>query len=189
MRVAHAQGMPGTFSPPPAVRDLDHGTCVTHVPWCMPGSLISGFRWSPWRGNVPGIPSACATCNFAYLVRGPWQLMTQGIIFQVYWPSSSVILRVYKFDLMKYTLFVVFNPLYTFLSTYISASHNMIIPGFPFFLFARLNLCFIVVKYYCILLFLDINLTISIGKCEQYFQCIKSIVSILCGGPLQMAIL
>ena len=22
--------------------------------------------------NVPGIPGACATCNFTYLVRGPW---------------------------------------------------------------------------------------------------------------------
>ena len=31
--------------------DMHHGTCVTHVPWCMPGSLTSGFRWSRWRGN------------------------------------------------------------------------------------------------------------------------------------------
>ena len=23
--------------------------CVTHVPWCMPGSLTSGFLWSQWR--------------------------------------------------------------------------------------------------------------------------------------------
>ena len=37
--------MPGTFSPPPRVSDPDmhHGTCVTHVPWCMTGSLTSGF--------------------------------------------------------------------------------------------------------------------------------------------------
>ena len=43
--------MPGTFSPPSRVSDPDmhHGTCVTHVPWCMPGSLISGFLWSRWR--------------------------------------------------------------------------------------------------------------------------------------------
>ena len=40
---AHAPGMPGRFSPPPRVSDPDmhHGTCVTHVPWCMPGSLNS----------------------------------------------------------------------------------------------------------------------------------------------------
>ena len=28
---------------------MHHGTCVTHVPWCMPGSLTSGFLWSRWR--------------------------------------------------------------------------------------------------------------------------------------------
>ena len=46
-------GMPGMFSPPPRVSDPDmhHGTCVTHVPSCVPGSLISGFLWSRWRGN------------------------------------------------------------------------------------------------------------------------------------------
>ena len=39
--VAHAPGMPGTFSTTPRVSDPDmhHGTCVTHVPWCMLGSL------------------------------------------------------------------------------------------------------------------------------------------------------
>ena len=33
LRVAHAPGMRGTFSPPPWVSDPDmhHGTCVTHV--------------------------------------------------------------------------------------------------------------------------------------------------------------
>ena len=53
LRVAHAPGRPGTFSPPSRVHDPDshHGTCVTHVPWCMPGSLTSGFLWSGWRGK------------------------------------------------------------------------------------------------------------------------------------------
>ena len=34
LQVAHAPGIPGTFSPPPRVSDPDmyHGTCVTHVP-------------------------------------------------------------------------------------------------------------------------------------------------------------
>ena len=71
---AHAPGMLGTFSPSPQVSDPDmhHGTCVTHLPWCMPGSLTIGFLWNRRRGeNVPGIPGACATCNFTYLVRGP----------------------------------------------------------------------------------------------------------------------
>ena len=51
--VAHAPGMPGTFSSPLWVSDPDmhHGTCVTHVPWCMPGLLTSGLLWSQWRGK------------------------------------------------------------------------------------------------------------------------------------------
>ena len=34
---------------------MHHGTCVTHVPWCMSGSLSCGGG-----ENVPGIPGACA---------------------------------------------------------------------------------------------------------------------------------
>ena len=45
-------------------RDMHHGTCVTHVMWCMSRSLTWGGR-----ANVPGILSACATRNFMYLVR------------------------------------------------------------------------------------------------------------------------
>ena len=69
----YAPGVLGTFSPPPPVSDpnMHHGTCVTHVPWCMPGSLTIGFLWSRWQENVSGIPGACTTHNFAYLVRGP----------------------------------------------------------------------------------------------------------------------
>ena len=50
-RVVHAPGISGTFSPPTLVsdRDIDHGTCVRHVPWCMPGSRTSGFLYSRWR--------------------------------------------------------------------------------------------------------------------------------------------
>ena len=71
---AHAPGMPGTFPRPrfqrkPLVSDpgMHHGTCVTHVPWSMSGSLTSGGG-----ENVPGILGACATRNFTYLARGPW---------------------------------------------------------------------------------------------------------------------
>ena len=46
--------------------DMHHGTCVTHVPSCIPGSLTRG------RGeNVPGISGACASRNVAWLARGP----------------------------------------------------------------------------------------------------------------------
>ena len=51
LRVAYAPEMPGTFSRPPRVSDPDihRGTCVTHVPRWMPGSLTCGFLWSRWR--------------------------------------------------------------------------------------------------------------------------------------------
>ena len=72
MRATHVPGTPGTFSPllttkKPLVSDpgMHHDTGVMHVPWCMPGSQTRGGG-----ENVPGIPGACATRNFAYLVRG-----------------------------------------------------------------------------------------------------------------------
>ena len=58
LRVAHASGMPGTFSPPSRVSDpgMHHGTCVTHEPGCMLWSLTSSYLWSR---------------NFTYLVKRP----------------------------------------------------------------------------------------------------------------------
>ena len=52
-QVEHAPGMLEMFSLPPQASDPDmhHGTCVTHVPWCMLGSLTSGFPWSRWWGK------------------------------------------------------------------------------------------------------------------------------------------
>ena len=55
----------------PSDPDMHHGTCVTHVSWCVLGSLTSGFIWCRWRGNVLGIPGACTTRKFTYLVKGP----------------------------------------------------------------------------------------------------------------------
>ena len=52
----------------PLVSDpgMHHGTCVTHVPWCMSESPTYGGG-----ENVPGILCACVTHNYAYLERGP----------------------------------------------------------------------------------------------------------------------
>ena len=51
---------------------MKHSTCVTHVPWCMSGSLNRDVR-----ENVPG---ACATNNFMYLVRGLCRYRSVGAI-------------------------------------------------------------------------------------------------------------
>ena len=40
---------------------MHHGTCVTHVPWCMSGSLTRGDGENALR-----IPGACATRKFTY---------------------------------------------------------------------------------------------------------------------------
>ena len=49
--VAHAPGIKGTFSLAPRVSDsgMHHGTCVTHVPWCMSGSITLQLIW--WSGT------------------------------------------------------------------------------------------------------------------------------------------
>ena len=56
--------------PPVSDPGMHHGTCVTHVPWCTSGSLTRDGG-----ENVPGIPGACATRNFKYLARGPWEYL------------------------------------------------------------------------------------------------------------------
>ena len=65
---AHAPGMSGTFYPSLRISnsDMKHGTCVTHVPWCMPGSLSSDFLCGRRRRKTfPAFPAhACATRNF-----------------------------------------------------------------------------------------------------------------------------
>ena len=49
---------------------MHHGTCVTHVPWCMSESLIRGGG-----EKVPGIPGACASA-----ISRIWQ-EAHGIMF------------------------------------------------------------------------------------------------------------
>ena len=74
LRVAHAPGMPGTLSPPPRAsnHDMDHGTCVTHMPRCMPGSLTNGFLWSRWRGKRSRHSQRMGNPQRTYLVRGTY---------------------------------------------------------------------------------------------------------------------
>ena len=52
---------------------MHHG--MTHVPWCMSGSLTCGGG-----ENVPGIPSACTTRKFTYQARGPCEAASAGSI-------------------------------------------------------------------------------------------------------------
>ena len=108
LRVPHAPWMPGKFSPPPRVSnpDMHHGTFVTHVPWCMLGSLASGFLWSRWWVNVPGIPGACSTHNFTYPVRGTLSSSHPLVhieCHQTKHPQCNKVLRARKGVVWKYT--------------------------------------------------------------------------------------
>ena len=72
---AHALGMPGKFSPPPRASDpgMHHGTCVTHVPWCMPGSLTNDFLWSRRRGKTfPAFPAHAQTAILRIWQEAHW---------------------------------------------------------------------------------------------------------------------
>ena len=52
-------------------RPWDHGPLTRYAK--LRAAHAQGMSGkSGWRGNVPGIPGACATRNFAYLVRGPF---------------------------------------------------------------------------------------------------------------------
>ena len=66
--------------PPVSDPGMHHGTCVTHVPWCMSGSLT--------RSGVENVPSAYTTRNLAYLVKGPWWIQSQDNIRQFVTGSS-----------------------------------------------------------------------------------------------------
>ena len=67
--------------PPLPISKETTTTCVTHVPWCMSGSLTCGDG-----ENVPGIPGACAPAILRIWQEAHWR---QTIIWTnhalVYW--------------------------------------------------------------------------------------------------------
>ena len=81
--VAHAPGMPGAFSSPLRVSDpnMHHDTPVTHVPWCMLGSLISGFLWIRWREKCSW--HSRRMCNPQVCVSG--KRLIAPIVLWVHW--------------------------------------------------------------------------------------------------------
>ena len=69
------------FQRKPLVGDpgMHHGTCVTHVPWCMSGSLICGDG-----ENVPGIPGACAPATLRIWQEAHFWWCTKPNIYLIY---------------------------------------------------------------------------------------------------------
>ena len=84
--------MSGTFSLSPVVSDPDmlHGTCVTHVPWCMPGSLTNGFLCSRWWGKRSLHSRSMRNLQFYVSDKRPMGLCHEDAMawkrFMHYWP-------------------------------------------------------------------------------------------------------
>ena len=96
-RVVHA---PGIFTPPPRFSDpnMHHGTCVTHVRWCMPASLMNGFLCSGWRGKRSRHPQCTRNQQFYVSGKRPiqfttiliWNTYRKKLYFQ-YWESRRLL--------------------------------------------------------------------------------------------------
>ena len=75
---------------------MHHGTCVTHVPWCMSGSLTCGDG-----ENVPGIPGACAPAILRI-----WQeahgASIAHLLLQTYFPNLAKMKSMFKKVLLTY---------------------------------------------------------------------------------------
>ena len=99
-------GNAGNVFPPPRISHphTHHGTCVTHVSWCMSGSLISGFLWSRWRGkrfrHSRRMPNPqfyvsrkrpMLRCLTRMLTHGPWLVLGHscGPIWSLVWVFLS----------------------------------------------------------------------------------------------------
>ena len=82
VRIAHAPGMPGTFTPPPPGNNpgMHQDTCVTHVPWYMPGSLPSGFLWSRWREKRSRYSRHM--CNAQFYVSGKRSMVKRSVFWK-----------------------------------------------------------------------------------------------------------
>ena len=85
---------------------MHRGTCVTHVPWWIPGSLTSSFLWSRWRGKRSRHSRRMRKPQFAYLVRGPWPTPDEVLSKRLSQNASTLTLpRCFHDDVMKWKQF------------------------------------------------------------------------------------
>ena len=73
---------------------MHHRTCITHVPWCRPGSLTSGFLWSRCRGKRSRHSRCMRNPQFYVYGKRPmpwllqsWHLVSSG--HQQVWSSDQ----------------------------------------------------------------------------------------------------
>ena len=99
--------MPGTFSPSPRVSDPDmhHDTCVTHMPWCMPGSLTSGFLWSRLQGKRSRYSRCMRNPQFYVSGKRPMDGCTFNCVFDGGCYRFSSLVKFHNKDLSRVSLF------------------------------------------------------------------------------------
>ena len=73
-----------------ATPDMHHSTCVTHVPWCMPGSLTSGLLWSRWRGKRSRHSRRMRNPQFFVSSERPVKRPLNSVVSQDRWPFTTV---------------------------------------------------------------------------------------------------
>ena len=124
------QECPGTFSPPLRVSnpDMHHGTCVTHVPWCMSGPLTSGFPWSQWRGKRSRHSRRMRKQNFAYLVRGSWHQHCCGWFWYYRWFERSFFTRSVRPSFSLSWICVCYIQIFYALALYLSSTSHSLTP-------------------------------------------------------------
>ena len=91
----------------PRHRELAIPTCIKTRAWrtwrdaCQDSLLVVSIEVGG-RENVPGIPGACATHNFTYLVRGPLTGFVRSMLLMFYiwlmFQATHVVLKSYNFD-------------------------------------------------------------------------------------------
>ena len=72
---------------------------MTHVPWCMPGSLTSGFLWSQWREKSS--PHSRRMRNPQFDVSGKKPILKSGHLI---WNCALALVYSFKFEILWSTI-------------------------------------------------------------------------------------
>ena len=127
------------FQRKPLVSDpgMHHGTCVTHVPWCMSGSLTCDDG-----ENVPGIPGACAPAILRIWQEAHWRILIDTFLCLILQYTDSKVCAthdewIWWFDLMSKNLFRICLHRFILCQFFPSTCHNRYAGWFRVPLFER----------------------------------------------------
>ena len=87
---------------------MHHCTYIMRVPWCMPGSLTSGFLWSWWRGKRSRHSRRMRNPQFC--VSGKRPIAVLAVIWSTHWMRSKPDPQVTSHTTELSIFFVLNNP-------------------------------------------------------------------------------